>query len=88
MKAVDFVAISPQLLHHSVEIPPEVANLIVSLGKRDRDVQIALPYLLNLFLQFDHRPLYYECQDEDEHRADSHGSASGNHQHLVPLWIL
>jgi hypothetical protein len=58
MQQISFRTAIPQLLHHVVEVAPQISDFIVSPGEANRDIQIAFTYLRDLFLQLNHGPLH------------------------------
>src|SRR5271165_3165077 len=87
MQALNLSTALAQLLHHIVEVAPEISDFVVAPGETDGDIQIALADERNLLLQFDHGALNHVGERTDYDRADHDRSGAGDNQHSVAFRI-
>ncbi len=76
-----------QLPHHVIKVAAKIANFVIAPSETDSDIHIAITYLGDLFLQFDHRPLYEIGEDEHGYGADDDRSSTGENQNGMTFRI-
>jgi len=77
-----------QLLHHCVEMPPQVTYIVVAIRKIHIYKEVAFTHPRNLALQFLHGPMNDDCQHHEENRTDAHCPGNSHGQNTIAYWIL
>lgn len=88
VQAADFFLGFPDLLHHRVKVPAQVANLIVAPGKTGGHVQVAFAQEGDFLLKFRQGPVHQNRQAHQQGRTDCYRTPRGYQEHNLPLMPL